>query len=477
MKNIVEVIQSETSSYFDKLSIIDGKRKVTYAELLAVVNRVSKELKKLAVKTGKRVALLCEDSIDYVILSLAVLKLSAVIVPIPFASSKEEIEAVLKEMKINFFIFEKGAYASHKAKHLRIRCGLEKEFLLLRCPSAGNPPREFFSMNPAFIRFSSGTTGISKGVIISHEAIIQRTNAADKGLQVTSNDTILWVLSMSFHFVVTILLFLRRGATIILAGNVFPEGLLMVLRKYKPSLVYASPLHYHLLIRLKSVSRNALTNTRIAVSTAIKLPFEIAEAFHAKFGFELSEAYGIIEVGLPFINTSRSISKRGSVGKILPDYQIKIVNQDSVGIGEICLKGQGFFSAYFSPWKSAEDILKAGWFNSGDIGRLDKDGFLFLVGRANNIINYCGMKIFPYEVESIINQHPAIKESLVFGISHPQYGQLPSAKIVLQNAETNFDANDVRKFCYQRLAPYKVPKEFYCVSCLDKAPSGKLKRQ
>jgi acyl-CoA synthetase (AMP-forming)/AMP-acid ligase II len=87
------------------------------------------------------------------------------------------------------------------------------------------------------------------------------------------------------------------------------------------------------------------------------------------------------------------------------------------------------------------------------------------------------MKIFPYEVESIINQHPTIKESLVFGISHPQYGQLPSAKIVLQNAEINFDANDVRRFCYQRLAPYKVPKEFYCVSCLDKTPSGKLKRQ
>jgi len=199
--------------------------------------------------------------------------------------------------------------------------------------------------------------------------------------------------------------------------------------------------------------------------------------FRAKFGFELSEAYGIIEVGLPFINMSQAISKRGSVGRILPDYQIKIINQDSMGAGEICLKGQGFFSTYFSPWKSTEDILKGGWFNTGDIGRLDKDGFLFLVGRANNIINYCGMKIFPYEVESIINQHPAIKESLVFGISHPQYGQLPSAKIVLQNTETNFDANELRRFCYQRLAPYKVPKEFYCVSRLDKTPSGKPKRQ
>jgi long-chain acyl-CoA synthetase len=477
MKNIVQVIESETKGYLKKLAFIDGRRKITYVGLLTAVDRVSKELKKLAINAGKRVALSCEDSIDYVILSLAVLKLSAVIVPIPFGSSEEEIETVLKGMKINFFIFGKGTRASPLAKHLKISYFLDKEFLVLLRPSAGNPPRGFFSINPAFIRFSSGTTGISKGVIISHEAIIQRTDAADKGLQVTSNDTILWLLSMSFHFVVTILLFLRRGATIVLAGSGFPENLLTALKEHKPNFIYASPLHYHLLIRLKSISRNALTNMRIAVSTAVKLPLEIAEAFHAKFGFELSEAYGIIEVGLPFLNTSRSISKRGSVGKILPDYQIKIVNQDSAGIGEIYLKGKGLFSAYFSPWQNAKSIIRHGWFNTGDTGRLDKDGFLFLIGRTNSIINYCGMKIFPYEVESIINQHPTIKESLVFGISHPQYGQLPSAKIVLQNAEINFDANDVRRFCYQRLAPYKVPKEFYCVSCLDKTPSGKLKRQ
>ena len=387
MKNIVEVIQSETSSYSNKLAIIDGKREVTYTELLTAVKRASEELKKLAVKTGKRVALLCEDSINYVILSLAVLKLSAVIVPIPFISSKEEIKRVLKEMKVNFLILEKGAYVSQKAKRLRIRCGLDKEFLLLRRPSAGNPREEFFSMNPAFIRFSSGTTGVRRGVIISHGAIIQRTNAADKGLQVTSDDSVLWVLSMSFHFVVTLLLFLRRGATIILAGSVFPEGLLMALREYRPSFVYASPLHYHLLTRLETVPREAFVKVRIAVSTAVKLPFEIAKTFRAKFGFELSEAYGIIEVGLPFINMSQAISKRGSVGKALPDYQIKIINQDSMGAGEICLKGQGFFSAYFSPWKSAENILKGGWFNTGDIGRLDKDDFLFLVGRINSIIN------------------------------------------------------------------------------------------
>ncbi len=477
MQNIVEVIESETRGYLGKPAFVDGKRNITYADLLVRAGEVSGELKKLAVKKGTRVALLCEDSIEYVILSLAVLRLSAVIIPIPFASSKDEIETVLKELKVNFLIFEKGAYVFSRAKRLKIKPGLNKEFFLFSRVSAGNPPREFFNMNPAFIRFSSGTTGARKGVIISHEAIIQRTDAADKGLRVTRDDTILWVLSMSFHFVVTILLFLRRGATVILAGNSFPESVLTALKEYKLSFIYASPLHYYLLSMLESVSREELSFVRIAVSTTIELPLEIAKMFRAKFGFELSQAYGIIEVGLPFINRSRSISKRCSVGRILPGYQMKIINQDSKRSGEICLKGQGFFSAYFSPWKNSREALSRGWFNTGDIGRIDKDGFLFILGRAKNVINFNGMKIFPSEVESVLKRYPLIQESLVYGVAHPEYGNLPMADIVLRKGrENSFDAQSLRAFCYQHLAKYKVPKEFRCVERLEKTVSGKLRR-
>ena len=477
MKNIVETIRSERGAYPDKLAFIYGKRRVTYAGLFTAVDTVSEELRKIPVNAGNRVALICEDSIDYVILSLAVLKLSAVIVPVPFASSKEEMQMVFKEMKVNFLIFEKGAYVSRKAKRLKIKHGLDKEFLFLWLPSVGNPPSEFFSMNPAFIRFSSGTTGAHKGVVISHEAIIKRTDAADKDLRVTSDDTVLWVLSMSFHFVVTILLFLRRGARIILTGNSFPDGLLTALKEHKPNFIYASPIHYHLLTRLETVCREELATVRIAVSTAVELPFEIAKMFRAKFGFELSQAYGIIEVGLPFINMSQAVSKRGSVGRILPGYRIKFINQNSAHGGEICLKGRGFFSAYFSPWKSAREILNDGWFNTGDIGRIDNDGFLFILGRTKNLINFNGMKIFPAEVESVLKHYTLIQEALVYGLPHPEYGNLPVADIVLRKEhKKSFDAQDLRAFCYQHLAKYKVPKEFRCVEKLEKTLSGKLKR-
>lgn len=475
--NIVDVIKSETKKYRKKIAVIDGNKQVSYGELFSAVEKLAAELKAYGVQPGQRVALLCEDSIDYIIVSLAVLSLHAVIVPISTTLSGNEIDAVMERIEVNFLIFDKSIYAGTDAHCVFSDSTCEKEFSIYPRATQKQVPTDYYALNPAFIRFSSGTTGKSKGVVISHEAIIQRTNAADKGLNITSNDIVIWVLSMSFHFVVTILLFLRRGATIILCSRAFPELLLEELKSHRGTFIYASPFHYHMLIKSNMLSPHVLSCIRMAVCTAIKLPVDIANDFYKKFDLQLTEAYGIIEVGLPFLNCSKDKTKQESVGKILPDYKVKIVNADAKGIGEVYLRGEGMFDAYFSPWQSEKQALHNGWFKTGDLGRLDKEGFLFLVGREKHIINFSGMKVFPYEVESVLNQHPDIKESLVYGITHPQYGQLPCASIVLQNkVKTGFDINKVRKFCYQRLASYKVPKEFHCVSQLYRTASGKLKR-
>ena len=463
--NIVDVIKSETKKHHKKIAVIDENEQVSYCELFAAVEKLADELKTYEIQPAQRVALLCEDSIDYIIISLAVLSLSAVIVPVSPTLSRNEIDAVMERIEVNFLIFDKSIYAGTDAHRIFSDNVCKKEFSLYQRATQKQVPADYYALNPAFIRFSSGTTGKSKGVIISHEAIIQRTNAADKGLNITSNDTVIWVLSMSFHFVVTILLFLRRGATIVLCSRAFPELLVGELKNRRGTFIYASPFHYHMLTKSNMLSPCMLSHIRMAVCTAIKLPVDIANDFYKKFGFQLTEAYGIIEVGLP------------SVGRILPDYKVKIVNADAKGIGKVYLKGKGMFDAYFSPWQSKKQIFHDGWFKTGDLGRLDKEGFLFLVGREKNIINFAGMKIFPYEVESVLNQHPDIKESLVYGVTHSQYGQLPCASIILKKgAKVDFDINKMRKFCYQRLASYKVPKKFLCVARLDKTPSGKLRR-
>jgi long-chain acyl-CoA synthetase len=468
MLNIIQVITKETKNHLYRNAVIDGDKTITYAQILKAVDKTSKELKKQGVIRFNRVALLCEDSLDYIIMSLAVLKLYAVIVPVPFSSTQDEIEVLLENIKVNFLIFKPGSYAQENAQILT------NKLLITKLKVKGKINPEFYKINPAFIRFSSGTTGTNKGVVLSHKSIIERTEAANQGLKIAPGEQIIWVLSMSFHFVVTILLFLRRGATIILCSRNFPVGLLDNLNQQQATFIYASPLHYHLLACL-DIPKKSLSKVRMAISTAIKLPTEIAQKFSQKFGFPLAESYGIIEMGLPFTNTSGQTAKRGSVGKILPDYKIKILNPDAQGVGQIYLQGKGMFDAYFYPWQSKSKALVNGWFNTGDLGRLDEDGFLFILGRYKQMINFNGMKIFPFEIESLLNTHPLVKESLIYGKPHPEYGQLPAAKIVLKNKPSGQDAETLRKFCYQHLATYKVPKEFKFINCLPKTVSGKLK--
>lgn len=490
--NIFETIKEETGIHLQRIAVIEGPDRIGYGELIVAVEQVAASLRNKGVCNLQRIGLLCDDSIDYIITSLAILSLSAVIVPIVPEQTSEEIAIVVDRIDVDFIVAElrflalihgqqtalSGVQKDAQPDLLGSPGLIGKELCIVKRAIGKKLPAAYFSLNPAFIRFSSGTTGTSKGVVLSHEAIIERTDAADQGMRITSEDTVLWVLSMSYHFVVTILLFLRRGSTIVLCGHRFPEALIEGIIAHRGTFIYASPFHYSLLSSTHLLAGDSLKRVRMAISTAMKLPEQVAGAFSDKFGFELAEAYGIIEIGLPFIKLSSGRDKRGSVGKALPDFEIRLNMLDAGdGVGEIFIKGKGMLDAYFSPWRQRDEILQDGWFRTGDLGKLDAEGFLYIVGRVKDVINFVGMKIFAQEVESTINQHPQVKESLVFGVPHSKYGELPVAKVVFCDKNVDDKALDnLRRFCYQRLAQYKVPKEFKSVDHIPKTATGKIKR-
>ncbi len=461
--NIVEIIRKETAGLPEgKIAVRADSGDLSYHVLFQTLETVAEMLSEQGVVSGMRVGLSFPDSPDYILLSLALLSLDAVLVPVPVSAATDVVEDILEKTAAQFLISPKEILPSEVVS-------IEPNgFCLARFTSSDSLPAEFDEMEPAFVRFSSGTTGASKGVLLTHSAIVERTDAADRALQITAEDTILWVLSMSFHFVVSILLFLRRGATICLCSELFPFSFLSAISKHTCTFIYATPFHYQTLVETKSIDPESLRSIRMAVSTAMKLPVETAMAFRDRFGVELQEAYGIIEVGLPFVNSAVTTAV-GSVGQVLPDYDVELRNRDEAGIGEVFLRGPGMYAAYLHPWNPRQP---ADWFGTGDTGRIDENGFLYLLGRSKNLINFAGMKVFPYEVEAVLNRFPGVTASLVYAEPHPRYGQLPCAKVEGEGIEPN----QLQRFCYEHLESYKVPKKIEVVDSLERTESGKIKR-
>ena len=469
--NIARAICEETAHLSSKKALTEGPRSITYGDLSNAVARLAQELQKQGVRPLDRVAFLCPDSIDYVLLSLAILSLDAAVVPIAPGLMSDERSALPEQMDVHHLLADAASSPDKAGTALGDTAGLTRTFHLVTRPATRPPPEGYAAIRPAFIRFSSGTTGTSKGVVLSHETILDRTDAANRGLCVTSGDTVAWVLSMSFHFVVTILLFLRKGATVVLCGDPMPGALVEALQRHPVTLLYASPIHYRLLAVSSVLTPANFAALRLAVSTAVKLPEQIAQSFFERFGIRLAEAYGIIEVGLPFIHCPQALGHDGFLGKPMPDYTVRL-SED----GEVLIRGKGLFDAYFSPWQPRAVCQPDGWFHTGDLGAFSANGNLQLIGRRKAVINFSGMKIFPQEVEEVLNGHPSVAESLVYGEPHPEYGQLPCAKIVLKEDSSPFDETALRAFCRARLALHKIPKSFTCVPALPKTASGKIRR-
>lgn len=468
--HIVRAIFREAAARTNAPALIEGSRTVSYAELAQAVGRLSAELERRGVRPLDRVAFLCADSIDYVLLSLAILSLDAAIVPISPGLMLDECAALLEHLDVRHFLAD-AAVAPISATGDPFRApDLERLFRFDSFAPRRPEPAGYADLRPAFIRFSSGTTGASKGVVLTHETILERTEAANAGLQITHGDVVGWVLSMSFHFVVTILLFLRKGATILLCGDPLPKALIHALRTHPVTVLYASPIHYRLLSETAALGPDDFRALRLAVSTAIQLPEAIARRFFERFGRPLTEAYGIIEVGLPFIHSPAAGAYDGRLGRPLPAYEIRLAE------GEVLIRGPGLVDAYFSPWQMRTEIAPDGWFCTGDLGEIAPNGELRLLGRRKAVINFSGMKIFPQEVETVLDRFPGVSESLVYGEPHPEFGQLPQAKLVLRDGAESLDVRALREFCRTHLAPHKIPKAFDVVDALPKTASGKLRR-
>lgn len=480
-------------------ALIAGEETVTYGRLEIAVQLAAERLMSAGFplrRSGRvpRVGLLCPNGIAHVILALAILRNGGCLVPIASELTAMERDAVVRTVGLDALIvsdrtpWPQVTVGSPEVPRTRIESlgatllpQLPEEW---RQPASGThdfQEADLAAMNPAFIRFSSGTTGVAKGVVLSHESLLARLEVANRLLTIGPEDRILWILSMAHHFAVSIMLYLVHGATTVIAESTMAEPLLDAALAHQATLLYGAPFHYALLAA--EPSGRQWPELRMAVSTAAALPERTARAFHHRFGLAPVQGLGMIEAGLPLLNLTAASEKPTAVGRPAAGGIEAEVHDPCTGellpageTGELWLRGPGFFDAYLSPWQPCATVVTPeGWLRTGDLAMADEDGVLRLQGRLKTVINVGGMKCFPEEIEAALESHPGVREARVFGREHVRFGSVPVAEVVSAAAAPPPVAQLVAHL-RELLAGYKIPVEFHFVPALPRTPSGKIAR-
>ena len=287
----------------------------SYQDLAGHIERMAGQLRDAGIGPGDTVGLHYPSSREYIVYTYALWRCGASVTPIAVELVNEEKEAVCEGIHITAVISSEKTKQVFSSFQAGAPTPLGDKVVLIPFSPENEHPAGFTRVNPAFLRFSSGTTGTSKGVILSHETIHDRIQAANVALQLGPDDRVVWLLSMSYHFAVSIVAYLTFGSTILLCRNHFGSTIVRTTAAHQGTFIYGSPVHYDLMAH--DSSGTPLPSVRLAISTAMYLRDDIAESFYQRFKLPLSEAYGIIEVGLPCINNDRPLEKRGSVGRCL----------------------------------------------------------------------------------------------------------------------------------------------------------------
>jgi long-chain acyl-CoA synthetase len=424
---------------------------LSYEELIQGANRVADWLTVRGCRRGERCGLVMADGSEFLESALGILSAGLCVAPIATSLPAREKDHAVSAAGLHWLLQTDGRL---------LRLPFSK-------PVDHRNDADFRACNPAYIRFTSGTTGTGKCVFLGHKAIIDRLAAANAVLGVGPADTVWFGLSMADHFVASILLYLSRGARVVTATSA--EKSEQLVEEFLPTVLYGSPDFYISLIRSRI---KALKSVRLAISTTTPLSTDVAESFYRKFGKHLNPVLGIIEVGLLTLNTRPD--KIGSVGFPIPAYTVLLIGENGEPVarnevGELHVCGPGLLDAYLSPWRPVQRLLKKHGFATGDFARFDDDGYLILAGRGKNRIRVDGIQFFCEEIESVLNSLPGIQESRVFIDSR---SNLLSAEIVGSPETTE----RLQEQLLGRIDEKKVPKAFFLVDVLPRTANGKLRR-
>ena len=474
---VYQILKDAARKWPEKPAIYDDHGMMTFAELYAETEILRLNLIDLGVTAGMGVGVKARNGRSFIIGIFAVVGCGAAVMPMSPQLRRAEIEDILSEAKLHVLLDDLSGIPPILGVDEVLEMKVESFSFSYTNVNRARPFAAHVN-NPAFIRFTSGTTGKSKGVIVSHQSVIERIEGANKALELGPGDTVIWVLPMAYHFIVSIVLYVRFGAAIAVAKDFLAKSIIDITNGHNGTLLYASPIQIRLLAN--DAGMDKMPSLKKVISTSAAISLDVCKAFKERFGIDVSQAYGIIEIGLPMINFVKSVEHPEAVGYALPDYTVEILDDEnnplpSGIIGHLAIKGPGMFDAYLLPPTPRNEVLQNGYFLTADYASRSADGLIKVEGRAKSVINVSGIKVFPEEVEAVLEMMPEIKQARISSSPHPLMGQIIEGELVLNEGET-IDVEDVLTYCRKRLSTFKAPQRLKIVDSLPMTSSGKVKR-
>lgn len=479
----------------DKVAIIFEDRKISYREMDEAGNRIANALLELGIKSGERVAMHIDNRPEFIFGFLGIMRAGAVLVPTNVMYTAPEMKHILGDSGARAVIVQdefEEKMLGLDLPSLEFIIGLENpqnpnsnclsDMMLMA--GAGTPDIKRNPAEVAIIQYTSGTTGQPKGAMVSDDnimAVLRNTTDMPGSLESLENDSTLLTLPL-FHAYALDLGITRTFLsvqTMVLFSRFDAVKVFEAFEKHKITMFYGAPPMYFAFVNTPDCAKSDSSSLRGAFSGAAPLPVVTMEQFKELTGVQISEGYGLSETA-PTLSSNMAgpVNKPGSVGPPIREVEIKIVDEEGKEVaegevGEIKAKGPNIFLGY---WNLPEETAKAlidGWFFTGDMGRFDEDGYLYIVDRKKDMIVVSGFNVYPIELENVILRHPKIIDCAVIGVPDEYQGESVKACIVLAPGET-IDYEEFEAYCREQMAAFKVPKMMTIRKELPKNATGKV---
>ncbi len=486
METLPEMLAAVTADNPGRIAIVEDETVLSFGELNHRILSLAGQLQRLGIRSGDRVAVLLPNGLHFVVSYFAIAVLGAVVVSLNDQYQDVELRRFLAETKASLLITSRLAHDSCQ-RVLRFYESSCQLFLIEDREQRSNDEARFSDFGsvqadaPVMYQFSSGSTGRPKLIARTHRNLLCELDSLIRTFELSAEDRFLGVTPFSHvnGLMRSMMASLASGGTLYPAARFDRHAVVEMIEKHRLTIFIGVPFMFGVMAKTNYPRRPDVSSLRLCISASAPMPVELNRQFQNKFGMYVRQLYGSSETGTISANLNADIGESlDSVGRPIAGVNIEIYCDERQltpenEIGEIAVKSEAAIQSYGS-----EDLdngtFRDGYFFTGDLGRRDADGLLFLLGRKKLFINKAGYKINPREVEELLESHPRIEEAVVIGVATP-FGDQKVKALLVTNAPCS--EREVVEFCRGKISDFKIPSLIEFTNAFPKSPTGKVRRE